>query len=117
MVRIPFANGRNPDCIPIPFRRLLAHGNGSMPLGHFIMVSFSEWFPNAAAGITFLSLGLFKIYGWHRGIVGGGGKPASCRLMGRCPSWSRQVNIGVIVLFLTVGVVNLGILLSVLLKG
>ena len=41
------------------------------------------------------------------GIVGGGGRPVSCRLMGRCPSWSTPVNIGVILLFLATGMGNL----------
>jgi len=80
------------------------------------MIAFSDWFPNALAGVTFVSLGLVKIYGWRKGIIGGGGKPVSCRLMGRCPSWSKPVNIGVIILFLAVGMVNLGILVLALLK-
>jgi len=41
------------------------------------------------------------------GIVGGGGRPVSCRLMGRCPSWSTPVNSGVILLFLANGVRSL----------
>ena len=80
------------------------------------MIAFSDWFPNALVGVTFLSLGLVKIYGWRKGIIGGGGKPAACRLMGRCPSWSKPVNIGVIVLFLAVGMVNVGISVLALLK-
>ena len=80
------------------------------------MIAFSDWFPNAVVGVTFVSLGLLKIYGWKQGIVGGGGKPVSCRLLGRCPSWSKPVNIGVIILFLAVGFVNLGVLLRVYLK-
>ena len=80
------------------------------------MIAFSDWFPNAVVGVTFVSLGLLKIYGWRKGIVGGGGKPASCRLLGRCPSWSKPANIGAIILFLTTGIVNLVILLTVLLK-
>ena len=80
------------------------------------MIEFSDWFPNALAGVTFVSLGLIKIYGWRKGIIGGGGKPVSCRLMGRCPSWSKPVNIGVIILFLVIGIVNLGILVFALSK-
>jgi hypothetical protein len=80
------------------------------------MIPFTDWFPNALVGVTFVSLGLLKIYGWRKGIVGGGGKPASCRLLGRCPSWSKPVNIGTIILFLAIGVVNLGFLWMVLLK-
>jgi len=71
------------------------------------MITLSDWVPNAVVGVTFLSLGLIKVYGWRKGIVGGGGKPASCRLMGRCPSWSTPVNIGVILLFLAIGMGNL----------
>ena len=81
------------------------------------MITFSDWFPNALVGTTFVSLGLIKIHGWRKGVIGGGGKPASCRLMGRCPSWSTPVNIGAILLFLVIGFVNLGILVSVLRKG
>ena len=80
------------------------------------MIPFSDWFPNTVVGVTFVSLGLLKIYGWRKGIVGGGGKPVSCRLMGRCPSWSKRVNIGVIILFLSIGIVNLVILFLALLK-
>ena len=80
------------------------------------MIAFSDWFPNAVVGVTFVSLGLLKIYGWRKGIVGGGGKPVSCRLMGRCPSWSKPVNIGAIILFLAIGIGNLGVLLMTLLK-
>ena len=75
-----------------------------------------EWLVPAAIGAVFTTLGLLKVYGWTKGIVGGGGKPASCRLLGRCPSWSKQVNITVIVLFLAVGAVNLGICFVTLLK-
>jgi hypothetical protein len=71
------------------------------------MIMLSDWVPNAVVGVTFLSLGLIKVYGWRKGIVGGGGKPAACRLMGRCPSWSTLVNIGVILLFLAIGMDNL----------
>jgi hypothetical protein len=80
------------------------------------MIAFSDWFPNALAGVTFVSLGLVKIYGWRKGIIGGGGKPVSCRLMGRCPSWSKPVNIGAIILFLAIGIVNLTILVLALRK-
>lgn len=79
-------------------------------------MAISDWLPNALVGVTFVSLGLIKIYGWRKGIIGGGGKPVSCRLMGRCPSWSKPVNIGVILLFLAIGIVNLGIFVLALLK-
>ena len=50
------------------------------------------------------------------GIVGGGGKPITCRLFGRCASWSKQINVILVVILLGVGVVNLGILVMLLLK-
>jgi hypothetical protein len=80
------------------------------------MTAISDWLPPAAVGVTFTALGLLKVYGFKKGIVGGGGKPATCRLLGRCPSWSKQLNVVIIVLFLGIGLVNLGILLTVLLK-
>jgi hypothetical protein len=80
------------------------------------MIPSTDWFPSALVGVTFVSLGLLKIYGWRKGIVGGGGKPASCRLLGRCPSWGKPANIGTIILFLAIGIANLGFLLMVLLK-
>ncbi len=80
------------------------------------MIAFSDWFPNALVGTAFVSLGLLKIYGWRKGIVGGGGQPVSCRLLGRCPSWNKPVNLGVIILFLAIGLVNFGILVKALLR-
>lgn len=80
------------------------------------MIPFSDWFPLAAVGGTFTTLGLLKVYGFSKGIVGGGGRPATCRLLGRCPSWSKQLNWAMTALFLGIGLVNLGILLALLLK-
>ena len=80
------------------------------------MMALSDWLPLGVIGATFTTLGLLKVYGWKKGIVGGGGKAASCRLLGRCPTWSKQLNIVVIVLFFGIGLANLGILLMVLLK-
>jgi hypothetical protein len=80
------------------------------------MEAVLDWLLTAVIGSVFTTFGLLKVYGWKKGIVGGGGKPASCRLLGRCPSWSKQVNIAFIVFFLGVGVVNLGICLVTLLK-
>jgi hypothetical protein len=67
-------------------------------------------FSYALVGIMFTTLGLLKVYGWKKGFVGGGGKPVSCRLLGRCPSWSKQINFSMIVLFLGIGLWNLGLL-------
>ncbi len=67
----------------------------------------SDWLPPALVGLTFTALGLLKVYGLTRGIVGGSCKPASQRICGSCPSWSRRVNIGVTCLFLIIGLGNL----------
>jgi hypothetical protein len=81
------------------------------------MPPLSEWLPNALVGITFTTLGLLKVYGWRRGILGGRGQPIACRLLGRCPSWSKPVNLGVIVLWLALGLINLGYVLSLCFKA
>lgn len=81
------------------------------------MIAFSDWLPLAAVGGTFTTLGLLKVYGLSKGIVGGGGRPAACRLLGRCPSWSKPLNWAMTVFFLGIGVVNLGILVVLLLKS
>ena len=81
------------------------------------MMSLSDWLPLGAVGVTFTTLGLLKVYGFRKGIVGGGGRPASCRLLGSCPSWSRQLNVTMVVLFLIMGLSCLGILLALFLKS
>jgi hypothetical protein len=73
-----------------------------------VMVALSDWLPPLAASLTFTALGICKIYGLRKGIVGGGGRPWSCRLQGRCPSWSNEVNILFIITLLSVGMVNFG---------
>lgn len=80
------------------------------------MISLHEWLPPAVVGITFTTMGCLKVFGWTKGIVGGGGKSVACRLYGRCPSWSKQVNIAFIVLLFAIGLWNLGLLVNVLLK-
>jgi len=74
------------------------------------MPSLSDWLPPAAVGLTFTALGAFKIYGFSRGIVGGGCKPAAQRLCGSCPTWSRELNIAVTCFFLAIGLGNLAYL-------
>jgi hypothetical protein len=81
------------------------------------MIALSDWLPPAAVGATFTTLGVLKVYGFSKGIIGGGGKPVACRLFGRCPSWSKQINISVILLFLAIGIVNVAILVALLLKS
>jgi hypothetical protein len=46
------------------------------------MISFTDWFPLALVGSTFTLLGLIKLYGLRRGIVGGRDKPALQKLCG-----------------------------------
>ena len=82
----------------------------------FAIIPLADWLPLAAIGITFTTLGLLKVYGFRKGIVGGGGKPVACRLLGSCPSWSRPINIAVTLLFLAIGIVNLAELAWLLLK-
>jgi hypothetical protein len=81
------------------------------------MPPLSDWLPASTVGLTFTSLAALKIYGYTRGIVGGGGKPASQRLCGSCPSWTRNVNIAVTCLFLAIGLGNLGYLAWIVLHS
>lgn len=81
------------------------------------MTTFSECLPPAAVGATFTTIGLLKVYGLRKGVIGGGGKPISCRLLGRCPSWSKQLHLVFVWFFLGVGVVNLALLLTLLWKA
>ncbi len=72
------------------------------------MIALSDWLPPALAGAVFTTLGLLKVYGLTRGIQGGGCKPAAQRACGSCPSWSRRLNVGMVVLVLVLGLSNLG---------
>ena len=80
------------------------------------MIRLEDWLPPATVGAVFTALGALKVYGWKKGIIGGGDKSASCRLLGRCPSLSKPVNITIIALFFTIGLGNFGMLLFALLK-
>jgi hypothetical protein len=81
------------------------------------MVPFTDWFPLSMVGAAFTTLGLLKVYGFTRGIVGGAGKSTTCRLLGSCPTWSRQINWGVAALFLLIGLSCFAILASELLHS
>jgi hypothetical protein len=81
------------------------------------MIAIPDWFPPAVVGGTFTTLGLLKVYGIRKGIVGGGGKPASCRLLGSCPSWGKRLNILFALVPLSIGFSCLGILLTILSKS
>ena len=73
------------------------------------MRALIESLPYVAVGVPFTAIGVLKIYGRWKGIVGGGGKPMSCRLMGSCPTWTRHVNIIMTWLFFVIGIVMLGL--------
>jgi hypothetical protein len=68
-----------------------------------LLRSFADWLPFLAVGLSFTVVGLLKVYGLSRGIVGGGGRPASTRICGSCPSWSRRTNVAMACLFLIIG--------------
>jgi hypothetical protein len=74
------------------------------------MLDVTDWLPPAAVGTCFTFVGLCKVYGLSRAIVGGGCKPASQRLCGSCPTWSRGVNYVMIVVLLAIGLGNLAYL-------
>jgi hypothetical protein len=74
------------------------------------MIPFADWFPLTVVGSTFTTLGVLKVYGFSRGIVGGAGKSAACRILGCCPTWSRQINLGMTALFFVIGLGCFGIL-------
>lgn len=46
------------------------------------MDRFLNWFIPCLIGVQFTVLGLLKIYGLWRGVVGGAGKPFATRLCG-----------------------------------
>ena len=46
------------------------------------MITFVDWLPPAAVGVTFTLLGSLKLWGLSRGIVGGADKPVVQRLCG-----------------------------------
>jgi hypothetical protein len=74
------------------------------------MIAFADWFPLLTLGGVFTTFGLLKVYGFRHNIIGGGGKPFSCRLRGSCPTWSKQMNVVVMALFLLMGLSFLSIL-------
>jgi hypothetical protein len=71
------------------------------------MVSFFTWFPPLLTGALFSALGVAKVYGRCKGIEGGGGKPWTQRACGSCPSWNRQINLGMTILWLVMGLAHL----------
>ncbi len=78
---------------------------------HRAAITFFDWFTPALMAIIFSTLGVIKLVGQKRGIVGGGGKSWKVRLTaGYCPTWSRPVNLAAPYVLLGVGLFHLGIL-------
>jgi hypothetical protein len=73
-------------------------------------IPFADWFPLLMIGIVFTTVGLLKVYGFRRKIVGGGDKPYSCRLVGTCPTWTNETNFRVRAIFLSIGLLAFAIL-------
>lgn len=71
--------------------------------------------PLLTVGLSFSVLGALKIYGLSKGVVGGGGRPLTCRILGSCPTWSKSANLLVIVMFCAIGIVNLSVVVVILL--
>jgi hypothetical protein len=46
------------------------------------MISIADWLPPAVVGTTFTLLGVLKLYGLARGVVGGANKPFITKLCG-----------------------------------
>jgi hypothetical protein len=46
------------------------------------MISYTDWLPPAVIGVTFTLMGLLKLYGLWKGVVGGGDKPIVTRVCG-----------------------------------
>ena len=80
----------------------------------------SAWFEPAFIGSIFTAVGLLKTYGLCRGIVGGRDKPFAQYACGMCPTWmgntwrGRLLRYGMPLLFLGIGLWNLGRLVLVL---
>lgn len=46
------------------------------------MISFAEWLPALAVGVSFTVMGCLKLFGFAKGVEGGHGKPLVARLCG-----------------------------------
>ena len=71
------------------------------------MIHFSDWFPPTVVGAFFTILGLVKLYGLGKGIVGGRDKSRFEYCVGMCPSWGRGPRVAVPLIFLGLGLGNL----------
>ena len=72
--------------------------------------------PLLLVGVSFGALGALKVYGRAKGVVGGGGKPISSRLLGSCPTWSRSMNTVAMWLLCAIGIVGLSAAIVTLLR-
>ncbi len=72
--------------------------------------------PLLVVGVSFSTLGALKVYGRAKGIIGGGGTPASSRLTGSCPTWSRSMNTVAMWLLCGIGVAALAAAILTLLR-
>jgi hypothetical protein len=81
------------------------------------MPTFADWFPLLMIGSVFTTVGLLKLHALRHNIVGGGDKSFSCRLRGTCPTWSGQMNVLVMLIFLVIGFLAFGILGWLLLRA
>jgi hypothetical protein len=79
-----------------------------------IALALPYWFSNAVVGGVFTLVGVVKIYGLCRGIIGGRDKPFFQYACGTCPTWmgrtwrGRILRYGLPFLFLGIGIFNLG---------
>jgi hypothetical protein len=46
------------------------------------VIAFTDWFVPLVVGTTFTLLGVLKLYGLAKGVVGGRNKPLATRLCG-----------------------------------
>lgn len=75
-----------------------------------VIIAFADWFPLLMIGSAFTTVGLLKVHALRHTIVGGGGKSFSRRLRGTCPTWSKQMNVMAMLIFLVPGLLAFAIL-------
>lgn len=86
-------------------------------LGESSMTAFPEWLLPTGVGASSTKIGALKGYGLSNGTIGGGGKPLPCRLLARCPTWSKPLHLIHALLPLRVGIVKHAVLLALFLKS
>ena len=79
-------------------------------IAHKWHLAIPYWLPSAAVGSLFTLIGLLKVYGLIRGVVGGRDKPLFQYACGTCPTWmgrtwrGRLLRYGLPFLFLGIGI-------------